>query len=237
MHGNRIPELEGLDPQAPPQWRWVHRARPDAQRIGILSASFNPPTRAHVALLEAAQAAFHLEEGVFLLAIVHVEKPLVGFGLPERLEMLRTIARRRPSWSVALCNRARFFEKAQALRAAVGASPELFFLMGGDTLIRLFDPQYYPDIPLEAALERFFQTARLLVAPRPPWDLPSLERFLQDPARAPYRARIDFLHLPPALAEVSSSEIRRRLTHGEPIADLVPPEILPGLARWKKESP
>lgn len=236
MHGNRIPELEGLDPQAPPQWRWVHRARPDARRIGILSASFNPPTRAHIALLEAAQEAFHLEEGVFLLAIIHVEKPLVGFGLPERLEMLQAIARHRSCWSVALCNRARFFEKAQALRAAVGESPELFFLMGGDTLIRLFDPQYYPDIPMEAALESFFQTARLLVAPRPPWDRPSLERFLQDPARAPYRARIDFLHLPPALAEVSSSEVRRRLTRGEPVADFVPPEILPRLARWEERS-
>ncbi|MFN3929884.1 MAG: hypothetical protein ACK4OK_09665, partial [Thermoflexus sp.] len=111
-----------------------------------------------------------------------------------------------------------------------------FFLMGGDTLIRLFDPQYYPDIPMEAALESFFQTARLLVAPRPPWDRPSLERFLQDPARAPYRARIDFLHLPPALAEVSSSEVRRRLTRGEPVADSVPPEILPRLARWREGS-
>lgn len=227
MRADPIPELEGLDPHAPPQWRWVHRARPDAQRIGVLSASFNPPTRAHVALLEAAQAAFHLEEGVLLLALTHVEKPLAGFGLPERLAMLRAIARSRPAWSVALCNRARFFEKAQALRAAVGEAPALFFLMGGDTLARLFDPRYYPDVPMEAALEAFFRTAHLLIAPRPPWDRRALEDFLHDPWRARYRARISFLDLPTALAAVSSSEVRQRLARGEPVADLVPPEILP----------
>ncbi len=224
-----MPELEGLDPQGPPQWRWVHRGCPGAQRIGILSASFNPPTRAHLALLEAAQEAFHLEEGVLLLALTHVEKPLTGFGLGERLQMLQAIARRRPGWSVALCNRARFFEKALALRAAIGEAPELFFIMGGDTMIRLFDPRYYPDIPMESALEQFFQNARLLTAPRPPWDRPSLEAFLHDPSRAVYRARIAFIPLDPALAGVSSSEVRRRLAHGEPVDALVPPEIFPWL--------
>ena len=229
MSHHRIPELEGLDPQAPPQWRWVHRAGPGAQRIGILSASFNPPTRAHVALLEAAREAFHLEEHVLLLALTHVEKPLTGFGWRERLEMLRAIARGRPGWSVALCNRARFFEKARALREDVGEGPELFFLMGGDTLVRLFDPRYYPDIPMESALEQFFRIARLLVAPRPPWDRPSLEAFLKDPSRAAYRTRIDFLTLDPAFATLSSSEVRQRLARGEPVDALVPPEVLPWL--------
>jgi len=227
----RTPELEGLDPQAPPQWRWVHRAGPGARRIGILSASFNPPTRAHLALLEAAREAFQLEENVLLLAITHVEKPLSGFPLPERLAMLQAIARARPGWSVALCNRARFFEKAQALRENVGEGPELFFVMGGDTMVRLFDPRYYPDIPMESALEPFFQTAHLLVAPRPPWDRPSLEAFLQAPSRAAYRARIAFLTLDPAFATLSSSEVRQRLARGEPVDTLVPPEILPWLTR------
>lgn len=241
MIDDRMLELEGLDPHAPPQWRWVHRARPDAQRIGVLSASFNPPTRAHVALMESAREAFDLEESVLLLAITHVEKPLVGFGLRERLEMLRAIALGRPGWSIALCNRARFFEKARALRGAVGEGPELFFIMGGDTLVRLFDPRYYPDLPMESALEQFFQTARLLVAPRPPWDRPSLEAFLKDPARERYRVRIAFLSLDPALGALSSSEVRRRLAQGEPVNTLVPPEILPWLTErgrpWDPEHP
>ncbi|WP_322797747.1 nicotinate-nicotinamide nucleotide adenylyltransferase [Thermoflexus sp.] len=230
MPNDRTPELEGLDPQAPPQWRWVHRARPGAQRIGVLSASFNPPTRAHIALMETAQESFRLEESVLLLAITHVEKPLTGFRLRERLEMLRAIAQGRPGWSVALCNRARFFEKARALREAVGERPELFFIIGGDTIVRLFDPRYYPDIPMESALEQFFQIARLLVAPRLPWDRPSLEAFLQDPSRETYRERIDFLSLDPALTELSSSQVRQRLARGEPVDAWIPPEILPWLA-------
>jgi len=219
--------LEGWGPQA--QWRWIHRARPGARRIGVLSASFNPPTRAHVALLEAASGAARLEESVLLLALTHVEKPLSGFPLPERLAMLQAIARGRPGWSVALCNRPRFFEKARALREAVGAGPELFFVMGGDTLVRLFDPRYYPDVPMEAALEGFFAAARVLVAPRPPWDRPALEAFLEAPGRRAYRGRVDFLALPPAFAAISSSEVRRRLAGGEPVEGLVPPEILPWL--------
>ncbi len=222
--------LRELDPEGPPQWRWVHRATPGARRIGVLPASFNPPTRAHVALVEAARAAFALEEGVFLLTLLHVEKPLVGFGMPERLRMLLAIARARPACSVALCNRPRFFEMAQALREAVGEGPELFFLMGGDTLVRLFDPRYYPDMAMEAALEALFATARLVVAPRPPWDLPALEAFRNDPARAPYRERIAFLALPSDLAGISSTEVRQRLARGEPVDDQVPPEILPDLA-------
>ncbi len=231
MTDDRMLELAGLDPQAPPQWRWVHRACPGAQRIGVLSASFNPPTRAHVALMESAREAFDLEESVLLLAITHVEKPLVGFGLRERLEMLRAIALGRPGWSIALCNRARFFEKARALREAVGEGPELFFIMGGDTLVRLFDPRYYPELTMESALEQFFQTARLLVAPRPPWDHPSLQAFLKDPTRERYQARIAFLSLDPAFGTLSSSEVRRRLAQGEAVNALVPPEILPWLTK------
>lgn len=234
MPGAGMLELEGLDPQAPPQWRWVHRARPGAQRIGVLSASFNPPTRAHVALVETAQEAFYLEESVLLLAITHVEKPLAEFGLRERLEMLQAIALGRPGWSVALCNRARFFEKARALRAAVGEGPELFFIVGGDTMVRLFDPRYYLDLPMASALEQFFQTARLLVAPRSPWDRSSLEAFLKDPTRETYRARIAFLPLDPAFGTLSSSEVRRRLAQGEPVDTLVPPEILPRLRKPDK---
>lgn len=195
----------------------------------MLSASFNPPTRAHVALLEVAGEAFHLEEQVLLLAITHVEKPPEGFPFAERLAMLKAIARRRPGWSVALCNRPRFFEKARALRAAVGEGPALFFIMGGDTLIRLFDPRYYPDVPLEAALAEFFAAAHLLVAPRPPWDRSALEAFLEDRERKDYRGRIDFLPLSSTFAEISSSAVRQRLARGEPVEGLVPPEILPWL--------
>jgi nicotinamide-nucleotide adenylyltransferase len=222
--------LGELDPQGPPQWRWVYRAAPGARRIGVLSASFNPPTRAHVALLEAARAAFDVEEGVCLLTLLHVEKPLVGFGMSERLRMLLAIARARPACSVALCNRPRFFEMAQALRDAVGEGPQLFFLIGGDTLIRLFDPRYYPDLAMEATLDRLFAAARLLVAPRPPWDLPALEAFLDDPARASYQQHIAFLTLPSDLAGISSTEVRQRLARREPVDDRVPPEILPNLA-------
>ncbi|MCS7251763.1 MAG: nicotinate-nicotinamide nucleotide adenylyltransferase [Anaerolineae bacterium] len=240
MANDRTPEVESLDPQAPPQWRWVHRACPKARRIGVLSASFNPPTRAHMALMETAQESFRLEESVLLLAVTHVEKPLTGFKLRERLEMLQAIARERLGWSVALCNRARFFEKAQALREAVGAGSELFFVVGGDTVVRLFNAQYYSDPPMELALQSFFQTACLIVAPRPPWDRPALEAFLQDPSRETYRARIYFVSLDPAFTAVSSSEVRQRLARGEPVDMLVPSEILPWLTKpseWTQANP
>lgn len=221
--------LEGLDPRDPPRLRWVLRAHPGARRIGVLSAAFNPPTRAHLALAEAARAALELEEVVLLLALTHVEKPLIGFGLSERLEMLQAIACGRAGYSVALCNRPRFFEKAIAFREALGEVDALFFLMGGDTLVRLFDPRYYPDLPLEAALECFFTLAEAAVAPRPPWDRQAMEAFLEDPARARYRPRIHWLALPEALAGISSSEVRDRRQRGEPVDDAVPPEIRPWL--------
>jgi nicotinic acid mononucleotide adenylyltransferase len=184
-----------------------------------------------VALVEAARAAFALEEGVFLLTLLHVEKPLVGFGMPERLRMLLAIARARPACSVALCNRPRFFEMAQALREAVGEGPELFFLMGGDTLVRLFDPRYYPDMALEAALEVLFATAPPGRRAPPPMGSPRPGGLPKRSRPAPPIGSASPSSLfPPISPGISSTEVRQRLARGEPVDDQVPPEILPDLA-------
>jgi nicotinic acid mononucleotide adenylyltransferase len=45
------------------------------------------------------------------------------------------------------------------------------------------------------------------------------------------------VRLPTHLAAVSATEVRARLSRGEPIDELVPPEIRPSVADWGRHLP
>src|SRR5437879_13843505 len=81
-----------------PRLRWLRRApagisvkgadAPRPPRLGILSGTFNPPTRAHLALAEAALAALELAEVLFVLPEVLPHKDQLEASLEAREEML-----------------------------------------------------------------------------------------------------------------------------------------------------
>src|SRR5580658_3860180 len=58
-----------------------------AKRVGVIAGAFNPVTRAHVALAEAARA--HVDEIVFAVPRVLPHKEYEGASLAQRVEMLR----------------------------------------------------------------------------------------------------------------------------------------------------
>ncbi|KAH9907779.1 Nucleotidylyl transferase [Xylariomycetidae sp. FL2044] len=63
--------------------------------------------------------------------------------------------------------RAEFFRgSAVNADAAAAAVPEQVYLTGFDTLIRIFDPKYYPDNSMKDSLEPFFAHSRLRVTMR-----------------------------------------------------------------------
>lgn len=51
----------------------------------------------------------------------------------------------RATVDIALTKHARFLDKAAALRSEYPGARELVFLTGFDTLVRIFDPRYYPE--------------------------------------------------------------------------------------------
>jgi nicotinic acid mononucleotide adenylyltransferase len=223
--------LAGLDPKEESRLVFVRRApRGVGARPGTLlclDASFNPLTIAHVALIAEAARLLPPGEVLLLLAKTNVDKGVAGFPLEARLAMLDRFVALRPETSLAVVSHARFADKVSAIRPHYHPETRLVFLLGYDTLLRLFDPKYYADP--DASLRALFATAEVIVANRAP-DLPAaVAGFLARPQVRPYAPRIHPIRLPDAVAAISASLVRACLAKGEPIADLVPPEILPML--------
>src|SRR5215203_1299344 len=110
-------------------------------RVGILCGSFNPLTLAHTELAERALATFALDTVFFTLAKVTVDKEqVIGMSLEDRLLLLSLFAERHDKLGVALVNRGLYFEQAQAFRTLFGEETALYFLVGMDKLLQIFDP-------------------------------------------------------------------------------------------------
>lgn len=221
--------LAGLDPEGPPRMAFARRApagiRERAGHLLCLSASFNPLTVAHVWLIQEASRISPPEEVLLLLARANVDKPVEGFPLERRLSLLVRFAESRGTFSVAACSHGRFVDKAEAIRRHYPAGTRLAFIVGFDTLVRLFDPKYYAD--LNASLSALFEASEFIAANRAPDPPEAVTSFLAQPDVAPYAHRIRVIQLPAEIAAVSATQVRTRLARGVPVTGLVPPEIQP----------
>lgn len=228
--------LAGLDPEGAPRMAFARRAPAGlGKRAGhllCLSASFNPLTTAHVQLIREAGRVLNPDEVLLVLAKANVDKPGGGLPLPQRLDLLVRYAESHPTFSVAAVSHGRFVDKARAIRAHYGPGMRLAFIVGFDTLVRLFDPKYYTEP--NAALSALFGGSEFIAANRAPDPPEAVARFLARPDVAPYARRIRPIQLPPDIAAISATEVRARLARGETVGGLVPPEILPLLTRGNR---
>ncbi len=220
--------IDSLNPHNTPAVRFVHRAAPpQPKHIGVLDASFNPLTLAHEALVHHAQNAFNFDEIVLLLAKANVDKALFGADLGQRLAMMVNYAdsdtQLGTCLSIAGCSHARFIDKARALRAHYSPDTQIYFLVGYDTLIRIFDPRYYTDMIAELTV--LFSLCHIISANRENPSRAVFHRFMSRPECAPFTNRVHPLQLPPSFGNISSTEVRKRIRAGDSITDLVPESI------------
>ncbi|KAL1679221.1 hypothetical protein EV122DRAFT_289756 [Schizophyllum commune] len=164
-----------------PSTHWPSRP---LRNLSILDSSFNPPTRAHVALADLTRSSVDGDEArdplLLLLAVQNADKPPPDpsrdASYAQRLQMMIILAQQLgPRTAVAVTMEPTFVGKARALRRWLGAqgmgmeAPKLSFLVGYDTLQRILAPKYYGSAEaMRAALHRFFDEdgARLVVARR-----------------------------------------------------------------------
>jgi hypothetical protein len=153
-------------------------------RAGVYPGSFNPLTRAHLAIAEAAVRQCRLDRLDLVvshrtLAKEHVEQPPVAL----RLDALRRAASTRPWLTVAATD-------AQLL--ADIASGYDILVLGADKWEQIQDPGFYggSELARDAALRRLPVVA---VAPRPPYPTPE---------------GCVVLDLPSGLGAISSTEVR-----------------------------
>lgn len=193
-------------------------------RVGVLPGSFNPPTVAHLELARAARRRFDLDTVAFSLGSVIVDKERVeGLCREDRLLLLSLLTADDVRAVAVVVNRGLYSEQAPAFRACFGHDADLWFIVGMDKVLQIFDPRYYED--RDAALDTLFAQVRLIAANREAWDAGALRALLDRPENAPYRDRVQSLTLPPHLRHQSSSAVRRGAEGGEPAGDAVPPAV------------
>ena len=229
------PDYEGytelfnrLDPTASPRIELVHRAESaisePGKRLGIFSGSFNPLTLAHAKMIEDTIAEFQLDELLLLLAKANVDKTVFGLPLAARLLTLKRYTKNREKFSVGVSSHGRYIDKVTALKVILPPETEFHFIVGYDTLVRIFDPKYYTDFHTE--LGELFVDARFIVANRAEADVETIASFMDQPEIRQYIPYVSCLLLPDVYAYMSSTEVRELLKRGEAIEHLVPPSIL-----------
>lgn len=180
-------------------------------RLGILPGSFNPPTRAHLALAEAALA--QLDQVVLVLPRTFPHKNYDGASFTQRADMLRALLHGRPRLAAATSVGGLFIEIAQECRAAYGPNVALAFVCGRDAAERMVGWNYGKSNAINRMLEIF----QLLVACR--------EGAYEPPQHL--RQHIRPLALPADVNAISASDVRRRIREGAPWQHLVPDAIVP----------
>ncbi|MGC9969485.1 MAG: hypothetical protein ABSE56_02725 [Bryobacteraceae bacterium] len=189
---------------------FLRRAVGEARRLGVFPGTFNPPTRAHLALAGAGLAV--VDEVVFVLPRILPHKGWEGARFEDRLRLLETAIGEDLRFSIAASEKGLFIEIARECGEAYGAGAELYFLCGRDAAERVVNWDYeQPGAFLEQLGE--FQ---LLVAPR--------KGVYEPPARM--RGRIHALPMEQEYDELSASEVRGRIRRGEPWEHLVPEAIV-----------
>ena len=219
--------FNGLDPSGLPRIELIHcTASPphETKKLGIFSGSFNPLTLAHVRMTEDTLKAYELDEVLLLLAKANVDKDIFGLPLAARLVTLKKYAKDRQKFSVGVSSHGRYIDKVTALKVIFPSETEFHFIVGYDTLVRIFDPKYYTNF--HAELQELFVSARFIVANRGEADIKTIEAFMAQPEILRYTSYVSRLILPDTYAYMSSTAVRELLAQDTAIEHLVPPSLL-----------
>lgn len=185
------------------------RAAGAPRRLGIFPGSFNPPTKAHLALARAALEC--VDEVVFVLPRVFPHKEYDGATFEQRVEMLRAALAGEPRFSIATTHGGLFVDIAAECREAYGSEAALAFLCGRDAAERIVNWDY----GRPGVIHEMLQVFSLLVASRggdyaPPDVLAE---------------RVTALAVTPDVDQISATEVRTRIRDGRPWRSLVPEAI------------
>ena len=204
--------LEQLDPQGPPQALVVPGSPSPGGKIIVFPGSFNPPTLAHIALLKQAWQYARVQGPMHIYAALSthvtdkegVQRPL----LLDRINLLETVLRKHVRHTgIMLFNRGLYVEQAEAVHNAFSQVSKLFFLIGFDKIVQIFDPHYYKD--REVSLKKLFDMAEFLVAPRGEAGVDAISMLLDRPENRQYAEHVHMLSLSAAYRDISSTRIRQ----------------------------
>jgi nicotinate-nucleotide adenylyltransferase len=184
-----------------------------SRRIGVFGGSFDPPHNAHVALARSALDTLKLDEVRWIPAGAPWQKTRVVTPGADRAAMVALAIAHEPRFVLDRCELERdgpsyTLDTVHALQARQPGA-DWFLLIGQDQ---------YAGLPTWRGWQELLGLVVLAVANRP-GSVPAVH---PDVSRSRQRT------VPLPMLDISATEVRRRVAHGEPIDHLVPP----GVARY-----
>lgn len=185
-----------------------------ARRVGILGGTFDPIHCGHIDVAQAAQEALALTRLIVVTSNVPPHRAVPIASSYHRFAMVALAVSNRPTWNASdleLRSPEPSYTSTTLRRFhADGYEPsELFFLTGADAFAEIETWRDYP---------RILEFARFAVVSRPGFPVGTLGQRL--PSLVDRIVAIDA-----RTADVSATDIRRRIAAGESIAGLVPPAV------------
>jgi nicotinate-nucleotide adenylyltransferase len=178
-------------------------------RLGLFGGTFDPIHLGHLILAESGREALALDRVWFVVAGTPPHKRGDRTSVADRLEMTRIAVAGHPNFEVSEIEATGpgphySFETLERVRAE-RPDEELFFLVGGDSLV---------DLPGWRRPERIAELATIVVVDRPGSATPS------PPDLGPSARPIARVESP--LIDLASSDLRRRVAEGRSIRYRVP---------------
>jgi nicotinate-nucleotide adenylyltransferase len=186
-------------------------------RIGVFGGTFDPPHLAHLILAEEARYQLDLERVLWILTPLSPLKPDTSISLwTQRLDLLKAALLDNPHFEISRVDIDRpppyyAFETLEILSESYSKG-ELVYLMGGDSL---------RDLPKWERPKELVDNCHALGVMRRQGDeidLAGLEDVIPD-----LRTKVRWINAP--LIEISGTQIRERLKHGEPVRYFLPPAV------------
>lgn len=224
-------------------------------RICVLDSSFNPPHLAHYRLiLESLNHNYNGETPkqraiLLLLSINNADKlAATEEEYLHRLDMMYLMAKDletkfpiASSVLIGLTRHARFLDKSICIERHFPV--KLTFLVGFDTLARIFNPKYYFPDKISHSLEDFIQRTDLFCLPRniPAADSEAQLSYAEDIKKGLYdhipshwgesiHIKSDF---DKSLENISSTSIRKRIKEGDSSWET---EVIPSIKEYIEEN-
>jgi nicotinate-nucleotide adenylyltransferase len=210
------------------------------RRVGLLGGTFDPIHQGHLDLGLSAQTALALSDLILIPAAVPPHRAMPATSPYHRFAMVAIAAAEHPHWTASdleLRTTGRSYTSTTLAHFhGAGYRPEeLYFIIGADA---------FADIALWKDFPAILDAAHFAVVSRPghPVDtlrrtLPALEPRMVRPTGGAAARGTSIILIDAATANVSSTEIRRRLSQGESLAGLVPARVRDHIERHQLYAP